>query len=425
MQTLGLSDSTPKSEGRLRALFWPRIDSDIAAATAAQNAMYAGLAIAALTTLAALVRIVPVASLLDAVLFVVLAIGIRQFSVTASILATVLYAVEFISSILRGMIGSGIVIAVIATGLFIGGIRAAWFMRRHPETLQTTSWTRVWRWTRPVFFAVFALLFASGAVQLFFLRAFYTPSGSMKPTLQIGDRFFVLRPAFMGNVRRGDLIAFRAPYDTRTSLVKRVIGVPGDRLHLEHARLFLNGQPIDEPYVSHKSPYPDAFRDDFPAQPPSSVLYESGARMLRDNVHDGDLLVPRGVYFALGDNRDNSLDSRYFGFVSYGDVLGRPVFIYSSPNPQRAGKWIQRYIIDQGTARTAKLIWRGYGLDFNSAFTPSTHSAAACFDSGIRPPTADSIAAALSAPNSARDFPSIHSVSAEPLAIDAVQPRTL
>lgn len=168
METLGLSDSTPKSEGRLRALFWPAIHSDVAAETAAQNAMYAACGIAALTVVAALLRIVPAASLVDALLFVVLALGLRQFSVAASILATVLYAVEFVSSILRGMVGSGIVIALIATGLFIGGIRAAWFMRRHPGAFQPTVWTRVWRWTRPLLFAILVLLFASGAIQLFF-----------------------------------------------------------------------------------------------------------------------------------------------------------------------------------------------------------------------------------------------------------------
>lgn len=425
MQTLGLSDSTPKSEGRLRALFWPRMASEVDAATAAQNAMYAALAIGGLTVVAALAGLVARASILDALLLFVLALGIRQFSVTASILATCLYVVEFVSSILSGRVGSGIVIAVIATGLFIGGIRAAWLMRQHPEAVQITTWTRVWRWARPVFFAVFALLFTSGTVQLFFLRAFYMPSGSMEPTLLLGDRFFVLRPAFMGGVRRGDLIAFRAPYDPRPSLIKRVIGVPGDRIHFEHARLFLNGQPIDEPYIVHRSPYPDGFRDEFPAQAPSRIFYESGARMLRENVRDGELIVPRGGYFVLGDNRDHSLDSRYFGFVPYGDVLGRPVWIYSSPKTEHSGKWIQRYIIDQGTARTAELIPRAYAWALSRAFTPSTHSSAACFDSGIKPPTADSIVTALSAASSARDFPSIHSVNADPLAIDAVQPRTL
>lgn len=251
------------------------------------------------------------------------------------------------------------------------------------------------------------------------------PSGSMEPTLQIGDRFFALRPTVMEGVRRGDLIVFRAPYDRKTSLVKRIAGVPGDQIHFERGRLFLNGEPIDEPYVVHKSPYPDDFRDEFPAHAPARMLYESGDRMLRDNVRNRELVVPRGVYFVLGDNRDNSLDSRYFGFVPYGDVLGRPVFIYDSPKPERSSKWIRRYVIEQGTARTAGLVRLDYELDLRSAFTPSTQSAAACFDSGIRPPTADSMAAGVRAASSARDLPSIHSVSAEPAAMEAVQPRTL
>jgi hypothetical protein len=106
MQTLGLSDSTPKSEGRLRALLWPSIRSDVAASTVAQNAMYAGVGVGAVTTIFVLLRIAPVSALLDAVLFVILGFGARQFSITASILALLLYVTNVVTSILHGVIGA-------------------------------------------------------------------------------------------------------------------------------------------------------------------------------------------------------------------------------------------------------------------------------------------------------------------------------
>jgi signal peptidase I len=322
MQTLGLADSTPKSEGRLRALLWPTINSEVAAATAAHNAMYATFAIAALSILIVLIQRVNASAFAEIVLFVILGFGIRQFSVTASILALILFIGNLIASLSRGQGVLGVIIA----DLLLGGVRAAWFMRREKMTLAPA-----WRRTRPVIFAVSTILFGLFIAQTFVLRALVLPTGSMEPTLLIGDRFFALRPAFMGTIRRGDIIAFKAPFDATTSLIKRVIGVPGDRIHFEHSRLFLNGLPVDESYVSHDNRFPDDFRDNFPiGPPPSGLLYESGTRMLQEDVHDGELVVPRGGYFVLGDNRSNSLDSRYWGFVPYANVLGRPVFIYDS-----------------------------------------------------------------------------------------------
>jgi len=354
MQTLGLSDSTPKSEGRLRALLWPRIDSYVAADTAAQNAMYATFAVATLAALAILLQVVNPSSLLEVavllVLCVMLGMGMRQFSVTASILMLAFYVTNIVISIVGKAYGPGtvatFVVPLIATCLFIGGVRAAWFMRTENIVLAP-----LWRSTRAVVLVGFGFLFALLGVQNVVLRAFVMPSGSMEPTLLVGDRFFVLRPAFMGHVRRGDVVAFRTPYDGRSSSVKRVIGVPGDRIHFEHGRLFLNGAPVDEPYISHMSEFPDDFRDEFPNRPPATVPYESGARMLHNDVHNGEILVPRGNYFVVGDNRNNSLDSRYWGFVPYANGLGRPVMIYDSrgsdgQRPGRSGSWIRRFIID-------------------------------------------------------------------------------
>jgi signal peptidase I len=173
------------------------------------------------------------------------------------------------------------------------------------------------------------------------LQAFVIPTGSMEDTLLVGDHLLVDKLAYAPaggaskhllpylDVQRGDIIVFRYPVDIRQTFVKRCIGVPGDRIHLVNKRLFLNGHPVDEPYVYHKSSYIDAYRDYFPAAQ-GAGLPPSAEDMLANHLVDGDVVVPPGYYFAMGDNRDNSLDSRYWGFVPRGNIIGKPLIIYWS-----------------------------------------------------------------------------------------------
>jgi signal peptidase I len=173
------------------------------------------------------------------------------------------------------------------------------------------------------------------------LQAFVIPTGSMEDTLMVGDHLLVDKLAYAPadgaskhllpyrDVERGDIIVFRYPVDIRQTFVKRCIGVPGDRIHLVSKRLFLNGHPVEEPYVYHKSAYIDAFRDYFPSAA-GAGLPPSAEDMLANHVVDGDIVVPPGYYFAMGDNRDNSLDSRYWGFVPRGNIIGKPLIIYWS-----------------------------------------------------------------------------------------------
>jgi signal peptidase I len=162
-------------------------------------------------------------------------------------------------------------------------------------------------------------------------RPFIIPTGSMEPTLLIGDRI-VARTA--GNTfQRGDVAIFRLPANRRIANVKRIVAVPGDRLHIRGKQLFVNGATPAEPFVRHTDFYTNFYRDYFPPpwMPPAGMgVYPGAISMLRNNVKDGEVVVPAGEYFVLGDNRDNSLDSRYFGFVDAQDLIGKPVLVYFS-----------------------------------------------------------------------------------------------
>jgi signal peptidase I len=173
------------------------------------------------------------------------------------------------------------------------------------------------------------------------VQAFVIPTGSMEDTLLIGDHLLVDKLAYSppgpvtkyllpySDIKRGDIIVFRYPVDIRQTFVKRVIGVPGDRIRLVNKQLLLNGNRVNEPYVYHKTEYIDSYRDNFPSEPNVHVA-EAAQEMLGKHVEGGELVVPPGSYFAMGDNRDSSLDSRYWGFVPRGHIIGKPLIVYWS-----------------------------------------------------------------------------------------------
>ena len=173
------------------------------------------------------------------------------------------------------------------------------------------------------------------------IQSFVIPTVSMEDTLLRGDHLLVDKLAYAPagilskyllpyrQVRRGDIIVFRWPGDIRQNYVKRVIGIPGDRLRIVQKQLYLNGRPVQEPYVYHKSPVFDWYRDYFPGEP-NVRLAEPALQMLAGCVINGELLVPADHYFVLGDNRDNSQDSRYWGFVPRANIIGKPLLIFWS-----------------------------------------------------------------------------------------------
>jgi signal peptidase I len=168
------------------------------------------------------------------------------------------------------------------------------------------------------------------------VRAYVIAAGSMEDTLQIGDRVLVETiTAQLGQLpKRGEIVAMYYPIDRRQRFFKRVVGIPGDRLRIVDKQLYRNGVAVAEPYARHKTDYVDAYRDNFPGTPNQLVLAPA-TQMLKDNVRNGELIVPPGKYFVVGDNRDLSLDSRYFGFIAKGDIFGRPLLIYFSRSMDR------------------------------------------------------------------------------------------
>ena len=219
--------------------------------------------------------------------------------------------------------------------------RSGTLTARLPEVLGTAALAVV---LIPLFFFAGRSLAAAGAPRgwafpwiaisalvtppLFFVQPFVIPSSGMDPTILIGDRILVqLFPGF--RPARGDIIVFVYPVDRRETYVKRLIGVPGDRIRISEKIVYRNGAALKEPYAVHKSNYADSYRDNFPSELDNP--FASGAReMLEKHVVNGEVVVPAGKYFVLGDNRDKSLDSRYWGFVDSGDLIGKPLLIYDS-----------------------------------------------------------------------------------------------
>ena len=177
---------------------------------------------------------------------------------------------------------------------------------------------------------------------LVFVRAFVIPSGGMEDTLLIGDHI-VTRVFPRVQPARGDMVVFRYPIDRRQTFIKRVIGLPGDRIRIASKTVYRNGAALAEPYAVHRFDSPIKYRDNFPGDAaavpelPDPRQMRALQDMLRNHVTNGEAVVPAGKYFVLGDNRDNSLDSRYWGFLDPSDIVGKPILIYDSSEASTPG----------------------------------------------------------------------------------------
>lgn len=179
-------------------------------------------------------------------------------------------------------------------------------------------------------------------IKAFFIQAFKIPSGSMIPTLKIGDHILVSKFIYGTKLPftdkiiipfkkpvRGDIIVFKYPEDETKDFIKRVIGQPGDTLEVKEKKVYINGNPLEETYPEHND----------------NVVYPYGIQP-RDNF--GPVVVPEESYFVMGDNRDFSLDSRYWGFVKLNKIKGKAFIIYWSWDGEdswvrwnRLGRWIR------------------------------------------------------------------------------------
>ena len=191
--------------------------------------------------------------------------------------------------------------------------------------------------------AVTILLLVFGTSSL--AQPFVIPTSSMEDSLLVGDHLIVDKMGYAPSgsfsqyllpyqePKHGDVIVFRYPADIKQTYVKRLIGVPGDRIKLVNGVVYRNGARLNEPYAFQKFTY-DAERDNFPGALRLNVREELAVQlqraMLEHNVVNGEVVVPPGNYFAMGDNRDNSEDSRYWGFVPRENIIGKPVLVYWS-----------------------------------------------------------------------------------------------
>ena len=200
-----------------------------------------------------------------------------------------------------------------------------------------------WEWVKSIAVALVIWL----VVRSLLVEAFRIPSGSMENTLLIGDFLFVNKTLYGAEIpltnkhlppvrepRRLDIVVFRSVEDPRVNVVKRVVGMPGDTLSMKENVLELNGKPVDEPYVIRTDPASDP---GLPEMRAWQVKYLVGrdAASYRPTLHNwGPVVVPADSFMVMGDNRDNSLDSRYWGFLGRDRIRGRPLMIYYSYNKE-------------------------------------------------------------------------------------------
>jgi signal peptidase I len=175
-------------------------------------------------------------------------------------------------------------------------------------------------------------------VRTFVVQAFKIPTGSMENNLLIGDHLlvnkFVFAPTLSGveqtllpidPIRRGDILVFKYPEDPERDFIKRVIGLPGETIELKDKKVYIDDQPIDEPYVQYLFPFEPGDGED------------GGVRSFDVRRTYGPVTVPADHYFMMGDNRDNSQDSRYWGFMPRSYVKGKALFVYFSFGERSAG----------------------------------------------------------------------------------------
>jgi signal peptidase I len=206
----------------------------------------------------------------------------------------------------------------------------------------------LWDWTKSIAVALLVWL----VLRTFLIQAFRIPSGSMENTLLVGDFLFVNKALYGAEIplvhrrlpavrepQRNEILVFDGVEQPQIDIVKRMVGMPGDTLAMEGGQLIRNGERLDEPYVVHATPLPMAAPEQRLQMRRWQVNYLVGRDTATYNpdLQDwGPIVVPPDSFFMMGDSRDNSHDSRMWGFLPRNHVRGRPMFIYFSYD---AGSW--------------------------------------------------------------------------------------
>ena len=249
--------------------------------------------------------------------------------------------------------------------------------RKSKAAAQTTADQRVWREVVSWFWVIVAFIFIEGTL----VQARVIPSGSMENTVLIGDHIIVSRIGYDAGIpftdvheplwrspKRQQIVVFRAPLpdEGNPDFIKRCIGLPGDRIKMVGEKVYVNEKLLNEPYALKSSP-DSPFVQFPPAEDPTqdTRLTPTWASEISQYEKNGELVVPPGEYFMMGDNRDNSFDSRYWGFVPRRDIIGVPLFIYMSIrapeevwDPGHIGERFGTYLkvfIDPGEVRWRRL----------------------------------------------------------------------
>jgi signal peptidase I len=260
----------------------------------------------------------PVAGAALAAIFFALAAGIRRRQVWAATLASAAMIGPIVLTLANGQVRPALMVSIaMQAGIACLPVWATVTLWRHREMAR---FGKGW--------LAFAVLLVLAAIAL---HPYSVAAASMANTIDRGD--YVLTESLSWKLGRtphnGDVVQIRYPIDPRQMFVKRIVGVPGDRIRIVNKQLFRNGQAVAEPYALHSTNHMDPYRDNFPSEP-DWTLPAPAMDMLRNHVSGGELVVPPGRYFVLGDNRDDSLDSRYWGFVTRSEIMASPLVIYAS-----------------------------------------------------------------------------------------------
>jgi signal peptidase I len=239
--------------------------------------------------------------------------------------------------------------------------------------VHVTTKDRVWREIVSWFWVIVAFMLIEGTL----VQARVIPSGSMENTVLVGDHLIVSRIGYDAgipftniheplwrNPKRQQIIVFRAPLEDQGNpdFIKRCIGVPGDHLKIVRGQVFVNGVALKEPYALHVPGYEDLAVENFPERAaelaPEMRDRPEWFQELQQNTVNGELVIPKGEYFMMGDNRDNSNDGRLWGFVPRENIIGTPVIIYMSIDaPEEV--WQPGYAVERFETYLSVLIHPG------------------------------------------------------------------